>query len=121
MKGIGLPPFSAQKFSETLIRAIQDGKRIGDERSRAKEELRTERQAERDDATAMLTMPGMRPMAEPPIMDSQHILEEELSDAKISALSKGDPEIAQAKDLVGERLALTEYDAWAREMWIADD
>lgn len=54
--------------------------------------------------------PGRKPMGEPPLMLWSTTLEEEFSDARLSALFAGDREKAErAKDLWGEYLALNKY------------
>lgn len=65
---------------------------------------------ERDEEMAIWTTAGFRPMAEPPIVNWEQILEKEFSVVRLPALFAENPEkINQAKDVAGEKLALTEY------------
>ena len=65
----------------------------------------------------MWTTPEMRPLAEPPIMDWDRILDEKFSEARLNALFAWSPENqCKAKDLQGEILALKTYWEWVRSM-----
>ena len=69
----------------------------------------------RCEKTAFWTTPGLRPLAEPPIMDWEHVFRTWIpSDIRYTALFPHDHEKRAAmKDLDGERSALTEYKIYA--------
>ena len=80
-----------------------------------------EKQCERDEKTAFWTTPGLRPLAEPPIMDWEHVFRTWIpSDIRYTALFPHDPEKRAArKDQDGEKSALREYRTYAQ--LISDD
>ena len=87
------------------------------ERKDRKEETRVVKNRKRDAQTAFWTTTGMRPLAEPPILDWDHFFRVHIpSDLRYTALFPGDLQKRAAyKDLGGEAYVLKEYSthAWA--------
>lgn len=105
------------------IAAKRDRRRVEAERKRLEEEERIEgerrrvkRQKARDERTAFWTTPGLRPLAEPPVLDWDRFFRKRIpSDLRYNALFRDDPENrSRMKDVQGEVAVLGEYAACAR-------
>lgn len=79
--------------------------------TKGRERMRAEKQKERDEKNAFWTTPGLRPLAEPPILDWDWFFRVRIpSDLRFKALFPDDPEKrCRMKDLNGELAALHEY------------
>ena len=84
---------------------VDEAKRLEDGRNRAA------KQKIRDSETAFWTTPGLRPLAEPPILDWDWFFRDHIpSDLRYEALFPDDPDKrCRIKDLHGEKAALHEY------------
>lgn len=92
--------------------------RMKEDERRNREEVRAVKRREGDEKTAFWTTPGLRPLAEPPILDWDWFFRTRIpSDLRYRALFPSDAEKRAAmKDLDGERFALYHYASHAQYM-----
>lgn len=92
-------------------RQRQEEQRIEKERREQDQRNRDAKQKKRHEETAFWTTPGLRPLAEPPILDWDWFFRDHIpSDLRYQALFPDYPEKrCRIKDLHGEKAALQEY------------
>lgn len=110
-----------EKIKEDERRASEEEKRMEredaeerkqkEDKRKEKEKLEAERRKKRDEDTAFWTTPGLRPLAEPPILDWDWFFRTLIpSDLRYEALFPNDPEKrCMVKDIQGEQMVLEGY------------
>lgn len=89
-----------------------------DDERKKRDEIRARKQKERDEKTAFQTTPGLRPLAEPPMLDWDHFFPTWIPcDLRYEVLFPHDPEKRAArKDIDGGGSVLYEYRVHAESM-----
>ena len=102
-------------FIDEVEAGTEEGVRIEVDRIRESEKFIEAHKRRREKRTAFWTTPGLRPLAEPLILDWDWFLRERMpTDARFKALLPDDAEErARMKDIWGEYEALSEYSGWA--------
>lgn len=106
---------------ENVAKGAQERSKIEEWERRERERLDEQKRRKREAWREMWTTPGLRPLAEPPILDWDYFFRRRIpSDLRYKALFPSDPEERAAfKDLEGENAALSEYGTWV--LAIRDD
>lgn len=108
----------AEKGVRIEVEKTQETEQVEAKQKEEQERVSKQRQQERDEESSFWTTAGMRPLAEPPILDWDWFFRERVvSDIRYRALFPNDlGKRAAAKDIGGERCALFEYMTWAAIM-----
>lgn len=100
---------------ESVSTGSEERARADSERKSKQERIEAEKQKKREEDTAFWTTPGLRPLAEPPIVDWEWFVRTCIpSDLGYKALFTGDPwKRCRMKDVDGEMEVLFEYTKFA--------